>query len=83
MINSKISSKEISVKKVVAESDITSFTQTPNKVYALRKVQKVSQLARKIMFYPQTLSYAETTLKQILPQELCLPQRFSSVELLW
>lgn len=49
MINSKISSKEISVKRGVAEPGITFFTQTPNKVYSRKKVQKISPLSSKIV----------------------------------
>ncbi|KAL0003640.1 hypothetical protein SO802_011201 [Lithocarpus litseifolius] len=47
VINSKISFKEISVKRGVAEPGITFFTQTPNKVYTRKKVQKISPLSSK------------------------------------
>ncbi|XP_062162867.1 uncharacterized protein LOC133869800 isoform X2 [Alnus glutinosa] len=45
--SSQISSKEISVNGVVAEPGITSFTQTPNKVYPWKTVRNVDLLARK------------------------------------
>ena len=45
--SSKISLKEISINRVVAEPGITSITQTPNKVYPWKKVCNVDLLARK------------------------------------